>query len=183
MRQMRRVMGALTVCCICSAVRADEQNGNKGREPPLEPFQFTARADWTGTTRAMSDSFQVPSGKRLVIENVSASVELPADQQVLSAVVATVAGDERVIHYIHVPKSATFDPDVDNMSPGGGQDIPNNSLDIYSGAQPLRLYADPGSVVDVGVWRNDPTCRNPCGTAIVAISGYLVDVKAARATP
>jgi hypothetical protein len=44
-----------------------------------------------------------------------------------------------------IPKSGTFNIEVDGLSPGVERNLrPENEINIYSGGQLVRLYADPG---------------------------------------
>jgi len=173
-----KILGIAMVALVGGNASADQKHWER------EPFQFTARADWEEGSRSMSESFQVPSGKRLVIEHVSASIEVPLEQEIIGTLVATVAGGERAHHYFFIPRAGTFDPDVDNLSPGDERTGPEgNELSIYVGSAHVKLYADPGTAVDLGVVRSDWLCPFTCGAAIVVVSGYLMDARPPRRGP
>lgn len=94
-------------------------------------------------------SFVVPSGKRLVIEDISASAHL-INEQGLVIVTTTVGGN-------------TSDHAVLGMQTGANQ--------VAATGRVTRLYADPGTTVRVSAQRFGIT--NPA-TFDVALSGYYV---------
>jgi hypothetical protein len=59
-------------------------NDNSRAAWPREPFQRSIRADWNEGERSAGGSFQVPSGKRLVIEYIGGSYETLHEQEVIS---------------------------------------------------------------------------------------------------
>lgn len=123
-----------------------------------EPFQFTARADWQDGKLQTEVAFDVPNNKRLVIENVSATHECPIGQEITSTQVRTVVNNIVAWHSVLVPKTANFE----------------NKVDVYSGGQHVRLYADPGTTVTVLVHKNVSQCPFPPGTTMVCLSGYFI---------
>lgn len=123
-----------------------------------EPFQFTARADWEDGKLQTDVAFDVPKGKRLVIENISATLETPIGQEITSTQVRTVVNNVVAWHSVYIPKTATFE----------------NKLNVYSGGQRVRIYADPETTVNILVSKNNSQCTFPCGTTLVCISGYLL---------
>jgi len=99
-------------------------------------------------------SLTVPAGKRLVIEHVTADAIAPSGQGLWLSIVTTIGGnaDFREFHLVVHPSQIPF-------------------LRIVS--QPLRAFANPGTLVTASVKRFDTT-----GQASVSftISGYLVDM-------
>ncbi len=69
-----------------------------------EPFQFTARADWQDGKLQTDVEFDVPKGKRLVIENISATLETPIGQEITSTQVRTIVNNVVAWHSVFVPK-------------------------------------------------------------------------------
>lgn len=132
-----------------------------------EPFQFTARVDWQDGKLQTDVAFDVPKGKRLVIENISATLETPMGQEITATQVRTVVNNVIAWHSVFVPKTATFE----------------NKLNVYSGGQQVRIYADPETTVNVLVSKNSSQCTFPCGTTLVCISGYLLPVKSPSLAP
>jgi hypothetical protein len=122
-----------------------------------QPFQFTARADWQNGLLQTDVSFVVPPKKRLVIENVSATLECPFGQDVTATQVRTVVSGVVSWHSVFVPRTGVFE-----------------NLNVYCGGQRVRLYADPGTTVNVLVHKNSSQCAAPCGTTLVFLSGYLL---------
>jgi hypothetical protein len=112
--------------------------------PALQPFQFLAQPDTRGTgfNQAETD-FKVPAGKRLVIEFASAGVAAGNG----SVGIETTAGGNLAAWYF-----------IDAPSP------------VFTRVfHSTRIYADPGSLVQVFV--------NGANTqADVELSGYFVDL-------
>ncbi len=122
------------------------------------PFQFTARADWEDGKLQTVVPFDLPKEMRLIIENISATLECPIEQEITSTQVRTDVNGEIAWHAVSVPKTGTFE----------------NKLNLYSGGQRVRVYADPGTTVTVFVHRNSDQSQAPCGKTLVCISGYLL---------
>jgi hypothetical protein len=115
--------------------------------PARQPVAFKFFGDYT-----------VPAGKRLVIEYVSGFYLLPTDatlQPVNSIHIGTVVNNQSYAHYALAHRST-----IDTA----------NSRTHYTVGQSLRIYADPGTQVELqGI---------PNNIIVVSItfSGYLVDV-------
>ncbi|HET7235811.1 MAG TPA: hypothetical protein VFK59_05200 [Actinomycetota bacterium] len=105
--------------------------------PAFSPFQVELFPK-TGQCQTAD----VPAGTRLIIEYVSARVETPQDREL---VVSTTAGGVTALHW--VPLSEPY-------------------VTISNAAEDVRLYADPGTEVEV--------CLTGLGQ--VTLSGHLVSV-------
>ena len=57
------------------------------------------------------------------------------------------------------------------------------NLNTYSGGQQVRVYADPGTTVNILVHKNSSKCPSPAGTTVVFLSGYLLSVKSPSLSP
>jgi len=124
-------------------------------DPAKQPFQAMEIAQITD----LNHLFQlatVPAGKRLVIEYASAGSNVTAGTKMV-AVITTTAGGNTVSHSLVM---------VD-------QGLLQGSLNIVA-AQPMRLYADPGTPVTGIIWRDSPNGGG--GNWGMTISGYFVDV-------
>ena len=103
--------------------------------------------------------YQVPAGKRLVVEHVSALIYFPHGQQLRQALFYTLDsnGSQLDAHYLPIPVAVTDS---------------SFNLDFFSISLPLRQYVDAGMKVAVGAARDVPT-----GTGFVQFyfSGYLVN--------
>jgi hypothetical protein len=133
-----------------------------------EPFQFFGAEDFVTGSLASQDQFDVPSGKRLVIEHVSANLEFPIDQELTSTVVNTTVNEVEVPHQFAIPFASTFE----------------DRLRVHTGGQQVRLYADPGTTVIVLANRNSDSCpQTPCGSMRIFISGYLLPVDSPSLAP
>ena len=132
-----------------------------------KPFQFKAQADWEDGKLQTEVAFAVPAGKRLVIENISATLESPIGQDITATQVKTVVNNVEAWHSVFVPKTGIF----------------NNALNLYCGGQRVRVYADPGTTVTVLVHKNSSQCQPPCGMTLVFISGYLLPANSPSLAP
>ncbi|MFC1593210.1 hypothetical protein ACFLWZ_02520 [Chloroflexota bacterium] len=111
---------------------------------------------WEG--RGQTDGFQVPADKRLVIEMVSAFSSPHNGFSEMVAVVKAVTSTATVDHQIPI---TTIANPID----------PSNS--VSTGCELVKIYADPGSWVDV---RWGFFILPIDGVYAISISGYLVDV-------
>jgi hypothetical protein len=124
------------------------------------PFDDSNFSTCTGQT--CNVTFAVPPGKLLVIETVTANLQLPPGQRATVGVFASASGG--LNSDLPVEFQGTFT--------SGQLVVPG---DDYSAAAPLRFYANPGTTVRVGALRNGSTGSFVLGAAIV---GYLVDCPA-----
>ncbi len=110
-----------------------------------------------------ADSFAVPTGKRLVIEIVSAEGTFEqADNKLLTfSIGTTINGVSAAYALPFIVQGAAFS--VTN-SP--------NAYYYYAASQSLRLYADAGTPVSVKAFRVQTTAS---GGFTMNISGYLED--------
>jgi len=124
---------------------------NPGRLPFYDGCVLTL----TGTFH--NCSVAVPSGKRLVIEHVSAQTLLPVGQRLLQIIVFTTLADSGTRTFFGATLQATQ----------GGRDF-------FITSQQTRLYSDPGaSAVTLEVYRDTV---GGVGSADISIFGYLVDI-------
>ena len=126
-----------------------------GGQQPFQASTFTVHPN--GTNVNTMNVATVPAGKRLVIEFISVSAQVPPGQHLELATVQTLAGGHGAAHQllIHAQPDAVIGDD------------------IYRAVQELRLYADPGTSVQVLVRRNSGLGEATFG---VTISGYLVNL-------
>ena len=121
---------------------------------PTEPFQTRLQPS-AATGGVAAVSFTVPSGKRLVIEDVSSAVVPQSnDTTGVSGFVEllTTAGGQTVPHFL---ADTHFAQNRQNMS--------------------VRYYADPGSTVTAQTFSSVNGSPGAAG-ADVELSGYYVDV-------
>ena len=128
---------------------------------PSQPVPTTienarhAFAVFINETNEDSVRFNVPAGKRLVIESVSVETGVPAGQKLLAGVIqAHVNGD--LEDYFMAP---TFTGTL-------------GSNDIYIASQKTTLYADGGTEIVVFALRSASTGGRNLN---VSIQGYLID--------
>lgn len=126
---------------------------------PRTPFQFRATPAFQNTSFTISATFNVPKNQRLVIENISAHISIPLGQELSGGLqVSTVVNEVQGFHFIFVPETGA-----------------SGDFDDFNGGQQVRIYADPGTTVNIIAGKNDFTCpNNLCGTLDVTISGYLL---------
>jgi hypothetical protein len=122
--------------------------------PARQPFnqQFTISLQ-DGEYGKASDSFQVPAGKRLVIEFVSVSVQLPTGQ----GPGASFAGiDIPLVKGLY----SVF------------------STDFFTGNQLMRLYIEPGASIAGSLFRsaNGSYATSGAAACSIAVSGYYVNL-------
>jgi hypothetical protein len=103
------------------------------------------------------DIVTVPSGKRLVIEQVSMIGQVPPGKVVPTFCLITVASGGGFQHDFLV-----------NVQPPAV-----NGDALFRASQQVRLYADPGTPVRTTFVRSSPSGK---ATFSVTLSGYLVDV-------
>lgn len=138
----------------------DDQNpvpvrmvGAAATSQPWQVQKIVALAQGEGAKSVVA--FDVPSGKRLVIEYVDAFLFAPTGQRGLATV--TTQGGGSGVEFI-VPLSSV---------------VEYGGMDQVSGAQTAKFYADGGTSVSVGVQRNAWLGTTAQGR--VTLSGYLVD--------
>lgn len=104
-------------------------------------------------------TFDVPAGKRLVIELVTIRGTLSSGNTLAIAIIKTLQPDgSTVTHGLTIPPLGTS----------------STGLPTYSLTHPLRLYAEPGvGSVSIFVARNGD---GPTFSVGASISGYLVDI-------
>jgi hypothetical protein len=130
------------------------------------PFQCTVNKQWEDNKLQTEANFMVPKDSRLVIENISARIECPIDQEIIYITIGArvfnkATGQPEVVgHSIYVPKTGST----------------KDGVATYSGGQQVRIYADPGTTVDIVVTKNSMHCPTlpPSIVTIVSISGYLL---------
>lgn len=132
--------------------------------PGRHPFQAVNGCHMSsGIDDICAFTFSVPSTNLLVIETVSARVELPIGQKAVVRI-TTTQGGVGVDHFLTVDPQGTF-----------------GTSDRLGVTHSVRLYADPGTTVRVRAARPSSTGGDADVTG--AISGYLVDCGAGSGCP
>ena len=121
-------------------------------DPAHKPIQIPGGIIFNNGT-ANLPVFPVPAGKRFVIEYVSARVHLQPGQILDQFEIWTSTGGGMLPHQMIA-------------TPQG-----NTGVSLVS--QPVRLYADPGTLISIFV---RSTIQNVVGSGSLSLSGYLVDV-------
>ncbi|HZM90196.1 MAG TPA: hypothetical protein VFF31_26995 [Blastocatellia bacterium] len=125
---------------------------------PRQPFRKLVGLVGDNGENAAFSNFVVPGGKRLVIENVSVLGSLPHGEQLQVG-----------FNYSSSPSFVIRQdfPVTFQMS----EALPPQ--DFYVASQQMRVYVDPGSVVELRAFRN-PT--HGAFKVEFSISGFLVDL-------
>ena len=119
-----------------------------------QPFQI--EIPFVSNSANSSSSFPVPSGKQLVLENISALTYTPSDP-VVEVVVSTTVGEQTVRQDVGFASTLSK----------GFRVMP---------VVPVRLYADGGSTVTVTTVRNTSIPSYSGYGNVVKLSGYLVNI-------
>jgi len=121
-----------------------------------EPFQ---REFGCGADEGCATSFTVPAGKRLELEFISVRADVPQGNHALIEMQVSQHG-LKVFHHIA-------------LTPQGfvGISLGGSPSDEFVGTHQVRIYADPGSQVDVVLQ------SSPAGAVELegAVSGHLID--------
>lgn len=125
---------------------------NPARATIVSAVCLTARLGGGGTN---CELYTVPSGQRLVIEQIEAICTTPTGTSVYTGALNFSAGGNYSSHWFALPSQGPTDI--------GGQRFVAN--------QPVRYYVDPGSFVSFGEFSNDPTGNEDCEARV---NGYLV---------
>lgn len=122
-----------------------------------QPVQFQILLNGTDGSPSLgtNNAYQVPSGKRLVIEQITGRAGLPSPEIIEGKLTLTAAG-LTIQHFLR------FDPP-----------LPLNDASEYYTTLPVRFYADPGTFVGIGVARFPTT---GIWAATITVSGYLVNL-------
>lgn len=121
------------------------------------PFQASFEINLPVGTGGQNAGFQVPAGKRLVIEYVSGDALMPTGQKCLFSIFTSLAGQPTgTRHLLETTTLGQFGASVS-----------------FRASQVVRLYADPGTTVMLRADRDVAT-----GTAVarMSLSGHLVAV-------
>jgi len=126
-----------------------------GRDP-FQPFQRPFSLEWPDGQDLVTSTYTVPAGKRLVIEYASLSAYLQAEGQSMFVRILTTAGGASAFHNLAVQKQEDY-----------------GVLKQFSAAHLVRIYADPGSTVQVSAGR---VPANSIANGTVTLSGHFENV-------
>lgn len=115
--------------------------------PAFHPYEDSKTGSFDGNSGEVT--FQIPAGKRLVVELVTVEAYVPSGQRATRA-------------YIGLNHRLTLDPQ-------GTESV----FDLFAGTHSMRLYIGPNQNFSVHVYRNSSAGT---GTYFVTVSGYLVDL-------
>jgi hypothetical protein len=127
--------------------------------PARQPFAVNSGAINfpSSSTNLTQELLTVPAGKRAVIEHVSCIDFLPTGINfVRMQLNYTLGGTAKAMQFVHDFVGSSF----------------ASGIDVWSFSQPVRAYADPGTVVSMTALR-----RSTSGTGGIEceLSGYYVD--------
>ena len=129
-----------------------------------QAFQTTLGFTWENNNEVSpldAQSFTVPTGKRLVIRNVSGQAQLPVGQQLLFVGLTTTVDNNQGTHYFPTSFAGTL----------------GTEKDFYQFGQETWIVADGGTTVYQFALRSSGT--NPDNLARITsieVTGYLIDV-------
>lgn len=132
--------------------------------PAKHPFQRSFFIEVPSGSLSATASFIVPAGKRLVIEFVAGNTRL-SDWELVRLTLRTTAGGESAGHEL-TPN--TYRRGFEGSDPPVHPDL------IIGFSQLVRVYADPGTSVQLTFLRTENREISPAGLA-ASLSGYLVD--------
>jgi len=122
-----------------------------------QPWHHSTAISLGGASGSVQTVFTVPAGKRLVIESVSARLELtPIDEVSTLNYLTSVQGFGTAYQEIQVSRQ--------------GSDLNGNQ--IFVGTHAVRAYADSGTDVKVQFGRSNITNN---ASAVITLVGHLVD--------
>jgi hypothetical protein len=174
-------IGTMPAVTLTSGAKVRDADNPARQTPIVGESPMSGAANQSGCTDSGDGScltglFQVPSGKRLVLEYASMAACMPEGQVALMFVRiadsslcpvggTTCSGAFR--QYYSSLSAPVVEGDVASICPVSG-------TGMTSIAQPVRIYVDAGDVVAAGGIRN----KGGTGTAsfIFGLSGYLVDI-------
>lgn len=129
--------------------------------PAFQPYGKSRSGDGPGDDYIASLSFDVPAGKRFVIQSVTFFSDMPNGQNLWAVTLRTTINGDYV--YQSLPVQAQ------------GQDA--NGFARFTAAQAIQTYSEAGTgTVSVGFSRSGNTGNWSIGASVV---GYLVDVATA----
>lgn len=122
--------------------------------PARQPFQSESSESFPAGGDTINVFFSVPAGKRLVVEQVTASIGVLPGQHALMNVMTTANGNQ-VVHFMKPTEQGEW-----------------VGFQVFVVSQPVRFYADAGTQVRLQVNKNSTV---GIGSATVSLSGYLID--------
>jgi len=146
--------------------------------PPVEsrpaktPFQRELYIEVPSGTMSATQSFMVPAGRRLVIEFVAGNTRL-SDWEYVRLTLRTIAGGESVGHEL---APTTYRRAFEGSQPPYNPDL------VIGFSQLVKVYADPGTSVNLTFLRTENREASPAGLT-ASVSGYLVDCGTDPACP
>ena len=131
-----------------------------------QPFQAGLNCNAAGGFGIRcSGSISVPAGQRWVIEQVSANCRIDNTRQLVSqAYISTTLGGTGLIHYLAIP---------DHVGAVGDS---GSVINVVQMSQRVRLYADAGSGLSIGVGTSGATSFTGYPNCEVTLSGQAVSV-------
>lgn len=121
--------------------------------PGVEPFRRTLSLAFEAGARQARSSFEVPRGKRLILELATASVAASPTDRVSARLTTQGSGEDVLDHRLGLASS--------------------ERAGRLEAVQPLRAFADAGTTVTIALDRPGP---GGTSTASATLFGYLLDV-------
>jgi hypothetical protein len=138
---------------------------NARAQEKSHPYQMGLICNDTGIGIRCHNSTVVPANQRLIIEYVSASCLIDNSRQVLRSVhVFTDANGIGISHRLNI---------IDRVGARGDAGFLINQVDV---GQMVRLYADPGSTIQVSADTNEATSFSGYPYCFFSLSGQAIDI-------
>ena len=132
---------------------------NGARQPFHVSMTCGVSTGLTGCGNGISPS-EIPVGKQLVVEYVSARMTLPAGQSIPSAEISTFTGSDWVTHYV----------------PAISQGLNHYGEAVFIASEPVRMYAVKDGLNYAVTMLVNRSASVGVGSFIVEVSGYWIDL-------
>ena len=143
-----------TAAALTASRAAAPARPSQGADDSKQPYQRMLVLSLDPGKFSDSVSFSVPAGVRLVVEMASANATMPVGQKV-TVNVATTGGGLNGRAWLALTAQGAI-----------------SGADRYNAAQPLRMYADPGTTVTFQAVRSDSSST---ASLNFSVAGYLVN--------
>ncbi len=138
---------------------------NARSQEKSHPHQIGLTCNDTGLGIRCHNSILVPANQRLIIEYVSVSCLIDNTRQVLRSVnVITESNGIGIPHRLNI---------IDRVGVRGDSGTLINEVDV---GQIVRLYADPGSTIQVAADTNEATSFSGYPNCFFSLSGQAIDI-------
>jgi hypothetical protein len=135
--------------------------------PALQPYEQGGQITFASNANGGTIDFDVPAGKRLVIESVTITANLTTGQRLVNAAFRTTNNSSLLYHDLVI-----HDEGHDALL----------DIDVFTASQLTRGYSDAGTG-SVRVSCRRDTATGAGSTANVSVTGYLIDLPTTTTAP